>query len=150
MEIHCTRCGSSDYRRNGSHGGVQRYRCRGCGAYLNDRKRKFDYSDKARALDMYLNNVGIRKVARFMGASPASVVKWVRSAGARLSRQLAQASREVAEQLPDVIEMDEIYTHVQKNSIVPSYGLLILDGKPVLLRMSSAKASPPRWRSTAK
>jgi transposase-like protein len=144
MRIQCTRCGSSDYRRNGSHAGVQRYRCRDCGAYFSDRKRKFDYSDKARALDMYLNNVGIRKVARFTGASPASVVKWIRAAGMRLLRQLAQASKEVADRLPDVIEMDEIYTHVQKNSAAPSYGLLILDGRPVLLRMPSVKASPPR------
>lgn len=144
MGIQCTRCGSTDYRRNGSHGGVQRYRCRDCGAYFSDRLRKFNYAVKARALDMYLNNVGVRKVARFTGASPASVVKWVRAAGVRLSRQLAQASKEVAEQLPDVIEMDEIYTHVQKNSGAPSYGLLILDGRAVLLRMSSAKASPPQ------
>lgn len=144
MEIRCQRCGSLDYRRNGSYKGVQRYRCRACGAYFSDRARKFSYAVKAQALDMYLNNVGIRKTARFTGASPASVVKWIRAAGLRLSRQLEQASIEVGEQLPDVIELDEIYTYVKKNSNAPSYGLLILDGKPVLLRMSSAKGSTLR------
>lgn len=140
----CRRCGSANYRRNGSYKGSQRYQCLACGAYFSDRVRKFSYAVKAQALDMYLNNVGIRKVARFTGASPASVLKWIRAASLRLSRQLAQASIEVGEQLPDVIEMDEIYTYVKKNTAVPSYGLLILDGKPVLLRMSSAKASKPQ------
>jgi hypothetical protein len=64
---------------------------------------------------MYLNNVGIRKIARFVGASPAGVLRWIRKAhqgvAPGLARQDARADDE-----PDIIEMDEIYTFVQKNS----------------------------------
>ncbi len=150
MAIVCTRCGSTHYRKNGSYKGIQRYKCLGCGCYFSSKPRKFTYADKARALDMYLNNVGIRKMAYFIGASPALMVRWIRAAGQHMSQQLAHASKQVEQAFPDVIEMDEIYTHVQKNSSVPSYGLLILDGKPALLRMSSAKASLRPSSSTAR
>lgn len=99
---------------------------------------------KARALDMYLNNVGIRKVARFVGASPASVVNWIRKARLAMAGQLRQAADALAaDGQPDIIEMDEIYTYAQKNGAAPSYGLLIVDGRIAWLRITSeTKASP--------
>jgi transposase-like protein len=142
MATVCTRCGSENYRKNGSYKSVQRYVCTGCGAYFSDSPRKFTYADKAYALELYLGNVGIRKMAQFIGGSPALMVKWMRAAGKRMAEQLIQASKQVEQNLPDVIEMDEIYTFVQKKANVPSYGLLILDGEAVLLRTSSkTKAS---------
>ena len=65
---------------------------------------------------MYLNNVGIRKIARFVGASPAGVLRWIRKAHLGVQSRAAQASQPVGGVPPDVIEMDEIYTFVQKNS----------------------------------
>ena len=147
--MQCTRCGSHHHRKNGTSHGVQRYVCKACGCYFSDRPRKFSYADKQRALDMYLNNVGIRKVARFMGASPALIVRWIKAFGTQVSHQLQQAAESVEATVPDVIEMDEIYTFVQKNSSAPSYGLLIVADKVVLLRMSSVKGCPPPVRSTA-
>ena len=98
---------------------------------------------------MYLNNVVIRKVARFIGASPALVVRWIKIFGAQLVEQLQQAAELVEAEVPDVIEMDEIYSFVQKNSSAPSYGLLIVEDRVVLLRMSSAKGALPHWPSTS-
>lgn len=141
--MECRHCGSGDYVRNGSHAGVQRFRCRGCGRYFRATVPRFGKAVEAQALDMYLNNVGIRKIARFTGASPAGVLKWIRKAHKVLREQLAQASQSVEAQMPDVIEMDEIYTFVQKNDAAPSYGLLIADGKVALLRIiSETRASP--------
>jgi hypothetical protein len=65
---------------------------------------------------MRLNNVGIRKIARFTGASPASVIKWIRAAHQQLARCLHQVADEVEHQEPDIIEMDEIYTCVKKTA----------------------------------
>ena len=141
--MQCTRCGSTHYRKNGTSHGVQRYVCQACGCSFSARPRKFSYADTQRALDMYLNNVGIRKVARFMGASPALIVRWIKAFGAQVSQQLQQAAESVEAEIPDVIEMDEISTFVHKNGSVPSYGLLIVEDRVALLRMSSAKGSPP-------
>jgi transposase-like protein len=137
--MECHHCGSGDWCRNGSYRGVQRYLCRSCGRSFTSRGERFSKAVKARALDMYLNNVGVRKVARFVGASPASVINWIRKARERLIGQLRHAADDLAaDGQPDVIEMDEIYTYVQKNTAVPSYGLLIVDGRVALLRITSA------------
>ena len=98
---------------------------------------------KAQALDMYLNNVGIRKVARFVGASPASILNWIAAAAEAMAQRLARAGAQVRDERPDVIEMDEIYTYIQKNGSAPSYGLLILGEKVALLRITSATKGPP-------
>jgi transposase-like protein len=109
--------------------------CSDCRRSFTDKPAKFSKETQQKALEMYLNNVGIRKTALFVGASPASILKWIRKAGQQLVNRLNQAAVRVQEQLPDTIEMDEIYTYVQKNARGQSSGLLILDNKVVLLRL---------------
>jgi len=136
----CHHCGSVKYRKNGSYQGVQRFVCMDCERSFTSRGERFPREAKEKALDMYLNNVGIRKIARFVGASPAGVLKWIRAAGERLKAQLRHTANTVADDLPDVIEMDEIYTFVQKNSAGQLYGLLIVGDAAALLPIRSAKA----------
>ena len=111
--MNCPRCESPEVIKRGLKSGFQRYLCKGCGRYFTDRPPRFSPGIKARAVDMYLNNVGIRKIARFVGASPAGVLGWIRKEHGAVQQRLAQA-RPVEAALPDVIEMDEIYTIVQK------------------------------------
>jgi len=59
---------------------------------------------------MYLNNVGIRKIALFLGCSPATVINWIRRRHSELKN-----TPEVCES-GDVIEMDEIYTYCAKKN----------------------------------
>lgn len=112
----CPRCRSGNLRRSGAKSGAQRYQCRDCGRYMTDRPPRFSAELKAQAVDMYLNNVGIRKIARFVGASPAGVLRWIRKAHAHLQARTAQTDPPAGMVAPDIIEMDEIYTFVQKNS----------------------------------
>lgn len=137
--MHCHHCGSESFRKNGSYQGVQRYICKQCGRSFTNRPRRFGRCVKEQALDMYLNNVGIRKIARFVGASSTAVIKWIRSAREQLSEQLRQAGEQLACELPEVIEMDEIYSFVKKNSSGQSYGLLIVGGSVALLPIASEK-----------
>lgn len=134
----CTHCGSFNFVKNGSYNGVQRYKCCNCLCYFSSKPRKFSYDDKSRALDMYLNNVGIRKIARFMGCSSPLILKWIREAAHNLRQEVERASESMKlNMLPTVVEMDEIYTIVKKRSIVPSYGLLIAEGQVRLLHIPS-------------
>ena len=112
----CPRCQSSNLRRSGLKKGVQRYQCRDCRRYMTDRPPRFSAQTKAQAIDMYLNNVGIRKIARFVEASPAGVLRWIRKAHAHLQANSAGAEQPPSAGGADIIEMDEIYTFVQKNS----------------------------------
>jgi len=90
--------------------------------------------------------VGVRKVALFIGCSPASVVNWIRAAHRDLVERLRAAADAVeAGVAPDVIEMDEIYTFVQKGSAGvqkgsagPWCGLLTHDGRLAWLPLPSA------------
>lgn len=136
--MQCHHCDSSAYRKNGRTRGVQRYICKRCGRSFSDNGERYTKATKAQALDMHLNNVGIRKIARFTGASPAGVLKWIGKAAEAMAERLAHAAEQVRSDLPDVIEMDEIYTFVQKNSSAPSYGLLIAGDRVALLRITSA------------
>lgn len=113
--MECPKCQSQDLRKAGFKSGAQRYSCRVCGRYSTDRAPRFSAQIKAQAVDMYLNNVGIRKIARFVGASPAGVLRWIRKEHAAVQARLAQVQPD-AQAPADIIEMDEIYTYVQKNS----------------------------------
>ena len=114
----CPGCESSDLIKRGRKSGYQRFVCRRCGRYSTDRQPKFSAQTKAQAIRMYMNSMGIRAIGRVLGASPAAVLTWIRKEHAALQQRLGQAAP-VEEALPDVIEMDEIYTYVQKNSIAP-------------------------------
>lgn len=118
VDVACRHCGSASYKRNGLSRGTRRYLCRSCGRTFTDRAPRFDAAVKARAVEMHLNNVGVRKIARFLGCSPASVVNWLRAAHRALP---PGRRRQACGSGPDVIEMDEIYTFVQK-SAAPSSG----------------------------
>ena len=84
---------------------------------------------------MYMNKVGIRKIARFIQCSPALIIRSIKAFSKRIACQLEQAAQQVKTQVPDLIEMDEIYTFVKKNVKEQSFVLLILGSKVVLLPM---------------
>jgi transposase-like protein len=133
--MRCTHCGNERYVRNGKKNGSQQYICKHCKRSFSDKVRKFTYADKERFLDMYLNNVGIRKAAKFIGCSPSLLIAWVKELASNLRRQLRETESDMgSDKLPEVIEMDEIYTRVKKGLIESKYGLLILGTEVKLLR----------------
>lgn len=115
----CPDCSSSDLRRAGLKKGAQRYQCRACGRYCTDRAPKFSADTKAKAVQMYLNSMGIRAIGRVLEASPAAVLKWIRKEHQVVQRRMAEQASASQSSGPDIIEMDEIYTYVQKNGSGP-------------------------------
>ena len=113
-----------------------RYKCKSCSHYFSDKVRKFSYKDKERAVMMHLKGVGIRKVAEFMNCSASLIVRWIRAFSNSLRKRLAAEEEAFScEQLPDIIEMDEIHTCVKKGDVGSRYGLLIHGGEAKLLRL---------------
>lgn len=111
----CPGCGSAELRKTGLKSGAQRYSCKACGRYCTDRAPKFSAETKALAVQMYLNSMGIRAIGRVLKASPAAVLKWIRKEHGLVQQRMAQQLPAVQSSGPDIIEMDEIYTYVQKN-----------------------------------
>lgn len=113
--MRCGHCEGEDVIKRGLKNGYQRFVCRRCGHYGTDKQPKFTAQTRAMAIEMYMNSMGIRAIGRVLGASPASVLNWIRKEHAAMQHKLAQAAP-TDTGVPDVIEMDEIYTYVQKNS----------------------------------
>jgi len=111
----CPDCSSSDLRKAGLKKGAQRYQCRACSRYCTGRAPKFSAETKAMAVQMYLNSMGIRAIGRVLKASPAAVLKWIRKEHGVVQQRLAEQAPPRQALGPDIIEMDEIYTYVQKN-----------------------------------
>ena len=112
--MQCPQCDGTDLIKRGSKAGHQRYMCRACGRYSTDSQPKFSAKTRAMAIEMYMNSMGIRAIGRVLKASPATVLTWIRKEHAALQQRLAQQGPVPADG-PDIIEMDEIYTYVQKN-----------------------------------
>ena len=119
--MRCPRCDGTDLIKRGRKAGRQRYLCRACGRHSTDSQPKFSAQTKAMAIEMYMNGMGIRAIGRVLTASPAAVLGWIRKEHAALQQRLAEQAPVPAEG-PDIIEMDEIYTYVQKNAAGPSSG----------------------------
>ncbi|MDR0563702.1 MAG: hypothetical protein LBG78_02035, partial [Azoarcus sp.] len=79
MSMVCPHCQSEETHRNGVTKGIQRCKCRACGRTFPETP-KF----KHQAVLMVLNNVGIRKIALFIGVNPSTVLGWVRRRHAEL------------------------------------------------------------------
>ena len=143
-KIICHHCNSDSFKKNGSTKGVQRFLCKTCNRSFSSNGERYDKSIKEQAVKMYLNNVGIRKTALLLGVSAPSVLQWIRKAGRDLAFKLSAVSNAIKDDIPDVIEMDEIFTYIKKNSTLKnstglSSGLLILGTKVVSFPITSAK-----------
>jgi transposase-like protein len=134
--MNCPDCSSANALKRGFKSGYQRYSCRECGRYFTDRLPKFSAQTKAQAVQMYLNGAGIRAIGRVLSASPAAVLNWIRKEHDTVQARLASQQAEPVSD-PDIIEMDEIYTYVQKNSSERSSGQFTAEDNAALLPTTS-------------
>ena len=130
----CKHCGSEKTRKNGVSKGYQRHICNSCGRTFSGTPEKHSEKTKRMAVWMSLNGVGIRKIALILGTSHVNVLNWIKKAHEIMLKSLEKSNSDYSEEV-DIIELDEIYTFVQKKDSDIRYGLLILDGKSVLLRL---------------
>lgn len=57
--------------------------------------------------------MGIRTIGRVLEASPATALNWIRKEHAAMQQKGESGQADG----PGIIEMDEIYTYVQKNDV---------------------------------
>jgi transposase-like protein len=120
----------------GKYKGFQRYRCKNCKTSFSQKPPAISSKIKRLAIGYYLNNVGIRKIAKFLKVSPPTILYWLKKAGKELDAEIKKRSEAPPNAAPDIIEFDEIYTFVQKNETELLYGLLILGEKSALLHLN--------------
>ena len=114
----------------------QRYLCKSCGKnqVMGDKRVKYGNKEKAMAMAMYLNNMGFRAIGRVMKIPFQIIHSWIRKAGELVEKEVGdqlQDSREIP-----ILEMDELYTYIQKKSGKYEYGLLLIGTEMKLLRIT--------------
>ena len=137
--MQCPHCESDQSVKNGLvNGGKQRYLCKSCGRnYTNQPRRKYPLSMRLRALVMYKEGLGIRAIGRILEVSNVTILRWIREIGNDLrswynDKLLAETQTEIP-----VLEIDEMWHFLKKNSRKSGFGLLIVvppDG-----------SSPSKW-----
>ena len=130
-EIKCSHCEDSNYHKKGIVFGEQRYYCKSCKRYFTMKPKRHSKELKSFAILLYLNNTGIRKIAKILKVSHPTILRWIRQAYEDLQYKKLSFSGTGC----DIIEFDEIYTYIKKNQTGLRYGLLFLVGRSVLLRL---------------
>ena len=133
----CRFCGCQGLWKIGTSTGKQRYKCKNCGksqAEVDDRV-KYSDEERRRALVLYLEGCEFRRIARIMKEffgkeyNYQTIVNWVKRAGMKAMNEVQNHGK------IDVLEMDELYTYIQKNKEKPGYGLLLTGKRCALLRL---------------
>lgn len=132
----CKFCNHKSMVKSGTVREQQRYKCKGCGRHQvsGDERIKYDNKTRYMALAMYLNSAGFRSIGRVLGVPFQLVHHWVRKAGDMVEEEAAKRpnpAKEIA-----ILEMDELYTYIQKKHGKSEYGLLWIGSEMKLLRIT--------------
>ena len=106
----CTTCGAERVVRNGHANGLQRYKCRGCGATFNALtgtslarlRHRGKWLEQAQVM---IDGISVRKAAARLGVGRSTAFRW-------RHRWLEVARETKARQMTGVVEADETY-HLQ-------------------------------------
>ena len=127
MSIICKRCSVLSVVRAGKMNHKQRYCCKSCGYYFTSKDGRQKYTDEQRflAITLFRKGLSLRSIAEIIGTNNVTILKWVRGIGRSIKEHVLAQPIENSASL-DVIEIDEMWHYVQKNSENYGFGLLIL------------------------
>lgn len=115
----CSKCGHEKMIKNGLVSGLQRYQCKSCGynSTVAHKSTAFSAHIKQQALNMYLEGLGFRAIARVLKVSHVSVYRWIKTMG-------QQAATLESLSVIDVVEMDELHTYIGHKKTIVGFGSL--------------------------
>jgi len=146
MMLTCKGCKGEEYVKNGFMQGKQRYRCKSCGCNFTegDGRSAYDVKTKQLVVRMYLNNCGFRRISAILEIPLTTVFEWIKAAGQMVDEMVKERKDDVDH--IEILEMDELYTYIQKNRIqtskaanasasIPEFGLLSIRTEAKMLRL---------------
>jgi len=109
--------------KNGVIRRMQRWKCVNCGYnYTKSEPRGYPKWMKRRALELYLEGVGLREIGRLLGVANVTVLYWVRGLG----EKVLKLRRERGAVRVQVMKLDEMEHYVRKNNKNFGYGSLMI------------------------
>lgn len=95
--------------------GSQKYKCKACHRVHTPSPKPVGYAAEVReeALRLYVDGLNLRRIARILGVNHQSVANWVKAAAQELPPAPVPDD-------PKVIELDELFTFVEKKRLLTS------------------------------
>ena len=84
--------------------------CKECGCHYTVSQRGYPEQIRRKAIQLYLEGNGYRRIERILNVSHVSVINWVKKAGAKLE-EVPKKDEKV-----EVLELDELYINFKKTS----------------------------------
>ena len=108
----CKRCNDekNQIKAGKTKSGSQKYKCKMCGKVYTPNPKKRSYSEevKKQAIKLYLEGNSGRAVGRILGIWKNMCLYWIRKYAKTIKE------KEVANERVEVIEMDELYSFVER------------------------------------
>ena len=147
MSIFCKRCGSLSWVKAGKMNLKQRYCCKSCGYFFTHKDRRQKYTDEQRflAITLFRKGLSLRSIAEIIGTNNVTILQWVRSIGRYVKEHVLAQPIENTDSL-DIIEIDEMWHYVKKNSENYGFGLLTLVPKNGSSPVKSALVATSRLK----
>ena len=118
--MHCRKCGSEAFVKNGFVAGVQRYKCKECGfQFTRETPHGKPMKDKILALVLYLSGLSMTMIGKIIGVSTQSVMRWKKMFYEKFAENESQANIEE-------IEVDEMVSYINKKKIISGSGKLLI------------------------
>ena len=110
MGLHCKRCGSGEYVKNGLMRGKQRFLCKSCGLNFTDTPaRGKPLAMKAAAVLLYVSGLSMNRTAKLLGVSTPTVQAWLEQFAPAYAQKPEPEGRAV------VIKLDEMWHYLKKS-----------------------------------
>jgi len=119
--MHCRKCGSEAFVKNGFVAGVQRYKCKKCRfQFTRETPHGKPMKDKILALILYLSGLSMNMIGKIIGVSTQSVMRWINIFYEKFDEN------EIHEENIDEIEVDEMVSYITKKKITSGSGKLLI------------------------
>ena len=120
--MHCPKCCSEKYVKNGIKYNKQRYKCKKCGCHFTQSHTNgASLETKLYALRLYLEGMGFRAIGRLMGVNNVTVLNWIRTMGQSV-KAYVQTHMPDDSRHGDIIEIDDMWHFTLKKNESYGYG----------------------------
>ena len=134
----CKLCGDNNVVKNGKNSsGKQKYKCKSCLKTFScgDDRLKHSADKRLKVISMYLEGVGIRSIERLEKVSNPLIIYWIRHFSDIIRKEIRQSKIPDDVKNIEILELDELFTYVKKNSTKSMYGLLLTETETKLLML---------------
>lgn len=97
--------------------GSQRYRCKSCQRHYTPQPKEQGYEQSVRqqAVQMYVDGMNFRRIARHLKVNHQSVINWVNAHAATIA-----PTPPLPDKKPNIVELDELFTFVGDKKTKPT------------------------------